>query len=198
MTITLTEDACKALGVSVGEALYLLAVGSGLDLGEADRAMRIKGYVKKPSNTLFSLPLRLTTKGKEVIDSIIADSTTLQSADSRLISLAQELREIFPKGKKEGTNNYWSDGVTIIVRRLKLFFKKYGDTFTDDQILTAARKYVESFNGNYQFMRTLKYFIFKDARGLEGNVENTSELLTYIENEGQEETFRNDWTSTLK
>lgn len=196
MTITLTEDACKALGVSVGEALYLLAIGSGLDLEEAEKSMRTKGYVKKPSNTLLSLPLRLTTKGKEVITSIIADSTP-KDTDARLISLAQELREVFPKGKKDGTNNYWSDGATIIVRRLKLFFKKYGD-FTNDQILTAARKYVESFNGNYQFMRTLKYFIFKDARGLEGNIENTSELLTYIENEGQEESLGNDWTSTLK
>lgn len=196
MTITLTEDACKALDVSVGEALYLLAIGSGLDLEEAEKAMRAKGYVKKPSNTLLSLPLRLTTKGKEVITDIIADSTS-KNTDARLISLAQELREIFPKGKKDGTNNYWSDGATIIVRRLKLFFKKYGD-FTNDQILTAARKYVESFNGNYQFMRTLKYFIFKDARGLEGNIENTSELLTYIENEGQEESLGNDWTSTLK
>lgn len=194
MTITLTEDACKALGVSVGEALYLLAIGSGLDLEEAEKSMRAKGYVKKPSNTLLSLPLRLTTKGKEVITGIIADSTP-KGTDARLISLAQELREVFPKGKKDGTNNYWSDGATIIVRRLKLFFKKYGD-FTNDQILTAARKYVESFNGNYQFMRTLKYFIFKDARGLEGNIENTSELLTYIENEGQEEVLRNDWTST--
>lgn len=196
MTITLTEDACKALGVSVGEALYLLAIGSGLDLEEAEKSMRVKGYVKKPSNTLLSLPLRLTTKGKEVITDIIADSTP-KDTDARLISLAQELREVFPKGKKDGTNNYWSDGATIIVRRLKLFFKKYGD-FTNDQILTAARKYVESFNGNYQFMRTLKYFIFKDARGLEGNIENTSELLTYIENEGQEESLGNDWTSTLK
>lgn len=196
MTITLTEDACKAFGVSVGEALYLLAIGSGLDLEEAEKSMRAKGYVKKPSNTLLSLPLRLTTKGKEVITGIIADSTP-KGTDARLISLAQELREVFPKGKKDGTNNYWSDGATIIVRRLKLFFKKYGD-FTNDQILTAARKYVESFNGNYQFMRTLKYFIFKDARGLEGNIENTSELLTYIENEGQEETLGNDWTSTLK
>lgn len=196
MTITLTEDACKAFGVSVGEALYLLAIGSGLDLEEAEKSMRAKGYVKKPSNTLLSLPLRLTTKGKEVITGIIADSTS-KDTDARLISLAQELREVFPKGKKDGTNNYWSDGATIIVRRLKLFFKKYGD-FTNDQILTAARKYVESFNGNYQFMRTLKYFIFKDARGLEGNIENTSELLTYIENEGQEESLGNDWTSTLK
>ena len=194
MTITLTEDACKALGVSVGEALYLLAIGSGLDLEEAEKSMRAKGYVKKPSNTLLSLPLRLTTKGKEVITGIIADSTP-KGTDARLISLAQELREVFPKGKKDGTNNYWSDGATIIVRRLKLFFKKYGD-LTNDQILTAARKYVESFNGNYQFMRTLKYFIFKDARGLEGNIENTSELLTYIENEGQEEVLRDDWTST--
>ena len=85
----------------------------------------------------------------------------------------------------------------MIVRRLKLFFKKYGNKFTDEQIIQAAEKYVQGFNGNYQYMRLLKYFIFKEKVGANGEVEGDSELISYIENAGQEEDLRNDWTSSL-
>ena len=85
----------------------------------------------------------------------------------------------------------------MIVRRLKLFFKKYGNTYTDEQIIQATSKYVEGFNGNYTYMRLLKYFIFKEKVGAASEVEGDSELISYIENAGQEENLRNDWTSTI-
>ena len=86
----------------------------------------------------------------------------------------------------------------MIVRRLKLFFKKYENTYTDEQIIQATEKYVQGFNGNYQYMRLLKYFIFREKVGAAGEVEGDSELISYIENAGQEEYLSNDWTSTLK
>ena len=85
----------------------------------------------------------------------------------------------------------------MIVRRLKLFFKKYGNEFTDEQIVQAAEKYVQGFNGNYQYMRLLKYFIFKEKVGANGEVEGDSELISYIENADQTDSLKNDWTSTL-
>ena len=112
--------------------------------------------------------------------------------------MATRLKEIFPKGKKDGTNYYWADGVALIVRRLKLFFKKYGNTYTDEQIIQATEKYVQGFNGNYQYMRLLKYFILKEKIGAAGEVEGDSELISYIENFGQEDTLSNDWASTLR
>ena len=143
--------------------------------------------------------MRLTNKGTEVIDSVIVDSDKKQEPNDKLIQLATRLKEIFPKGKKDGTNYYWADGVALIIRRLKLFFKKYGDTYTDEQIIRAAEKYVRGFNGNYQYMRLLKYFIWKnDAKRTEEglSVEQVSDLATFIENADQED-LRNDWTSTL-
>ena len=47
-------------------------------------------------------------------------------------------------------------------------------------------------------MRLLKYFIFKEKVGAAGEVEGDSELISYIENAGQEETLRNDWATTLR
>ena len=45
-------------------------------------------------------------------------------------------------------------------------------------------------------MQLLKYFIFKDKRGLEV-VENQSELASYLQNEGQEDTLNNNWVNDI-
>ena len=199
MTICLSKEGCQKNNVSIGEALLLLSIHNNADLDIAQKELIKKGYITADRNDLFQqIGWRLTNKGTEVIDSVIVDSDKSQKPEDRLVQLAIRLKEIFPKGKKDGTNYYWADGVALIVRRLKLFFKKYGDTYTDEQIIRATEKYVRGFNGNYQYMRLLKYFIFKEKVGAAGEVEGDSELISYIENAGQEEDLRNDWTSTLK
>ena len=199
MTICLSKEGCQKNNVSIGEALLLLSIHNNADLDIAQKELIKKGYITADRNDLFQqVGWRLTNKGTEVIDSVIVDSDKNQKPEDRLVQLATRLKEIFPKGKKDGTNYYWADGVALIIRRLKLFFKKYGDTYTDEQIIRAAEKYVRGFNGNYQYMRLLKYFIFKEKVGAAGEVEGDSELISYIENAGQEEDLRNDWTSTLK
>lgn len=199
MTICLSKEGCQKNNVSIGEALLLLSIHNNVDLDIAQKELIKKGYITADRNDLFQqIGWRLTNKGTEVIDSVIVDSDKSQKPEDRLVQLATRLKEIFPKGKKDGTNYYWADGVALIIRRLKLFFKKYGDTYTDEQIIRAAEKYVRGFNGNYQYMRLLKYFIFKEKVGAAGEVEGDSELISYIENAGQEEDLRNDWTSTLK
>lgn len=217
MTISLNKEACSNNGITLGEALLLLAIANKADLKEAEQALIKKGYITADRNDLFQqIGWRLTNKGTEVIDSVIVDSDKKQEPNERLTQLAMRLKEVFPKGKKDGTNYYWADGVALIVRRLKLFFKKYDSSldkmfdeeahimtvqdfnkFVDDKIVQAATKYVEGFNGNYQYMRLLKYFIFKEKVGAAGEVEGDSELISYMENAGQEENLRNDWTSTI-
>ena len=196
--ICLSEEGCQKNGVGIGEALLLLLIHSKADLETARSNLTKEGYITAASYGLFlEYGWRLTNKGTEVIDSVIVDSDKKQEPNDRLVQLATRLKEIFPKGKKDGTNYYWADGVALIVRRLKLFFKKYGNTYTDEQIIQATSKYVEGFNGNYTYMRLLKYFIFKEKVGAAGEVEGDSELISYIENAGQEENLRNDWTSTI-
>lgn len=198
MTISLNKEACSSNGITLGEALLMLATANKADLKEAEQALIKKGYITADRDDLFQqIGWRLTNKGTEIIDSVVLDSDKHQESEDRLNSLATKLKEIFPKGKKDGTNYYWAEGVALIVRRLKLFFKKYGNKFTDEQIIQAAEKYVQGFNGNYQYMRLLKYFIFKEKVGVNGEVEGDSELVSYIENAGQEENLRNDWTSSL-
>lgn len=198
-TVCLNKKAAQQNGITIDEALLMLVIHNKANLGRAEKALIQKGLITAERNDLFQqVGWRLTNKGTEVLDSVIMDSDKEQEPQDRLIQLATKLKEIFPKGKKDGTNYYWADGVALIVRRLKLFFKKYGDKFTDEQIIQAAEKYVQGFNGNYQYMRLLKYFIFKEKVGANGEVEGDSELISYIENAGQEEDLRNDWATTLR
>lgn len=198
-TVCLNKEAAQQNGITIDEALLMLVIHNKANLEGAERALIQKGLITAERNDLFQqVGWRLTNKGTEVLDSVIMDSDKEQEPQDRLIQLATKLKEIFPKGKKDGTNYYWADGVALIVRRLKLFFKKYGNKFTDEQIIQAAEKYVQGFNGNYQYMRLLKYFIFKEKVGANGEVEGDSELISYIENAGQEEDLRNDWATTLR
>ena len=192
-TICLNKKAAQQNGITIDEALLMLVIHNKANLEGAEKTLIQKGLITAERNDLFQqVGWRLTNKGTEVLDSVIMDSDKEQEPQDRLIQLATRLKEIFPKGKKDGTNYYWTEGVALIVRRLKLFFRKYGNKFTDEQIIQAAEKYVQGFNGNYQYMRLLKYFIFKEEVGANGEVEGGSELINYIENAGQEENLRDD------
>lgn len=197
--ICLSKEGCQKNNISIGEVLLLLSIHNNVDLDLAQKELIKKGYITANMNDLFQqIGWRLTNKGAEIIGSVIIDSDKNQQPEDKLVQLATRLKEIFPKGKKDGTNYYWADGVALIVRRLKLFFKKYGDAYSDEQIIQATLKYVEGFNGNYTYMRLLKYFIFKEKIGAAGEVEGDSELISYIENADQTDNLKNDWTSTLK
>lgn len=199
MTICLSKEGCQKNNITMGEVLLLLAVYNKVDFDLSRERLVIRGYITADRDESFHPKgWRLTNKGSEAIEAVIVDSDRNQKPEDNLTALATKLKEVFPKGKKDGTNYYWTDGVALIVRRLKLFFKKYGDGYTNEQIVQAAEKYVQGFNGNYQYMKLLKYFIFKEKVGANGEVEGESDLVSYIENAGQEETLRNDWATTLR
>ena len=197
--ILLNKKAALNNGLTLDEVLFMIIVHNKINLTKAETGLIQKGFITAERDSLF-IPKgwRLTNKGIEILDNVILDSDKKQEPEERLLTLSTTLKNIFPKGKKPGTNYYWADGTALISRRLKLFFKKYGDTYSDEQIIQATEKYVQGFNGNYQYMRLLKYFILKEKIGVNGEVEGDSELISYIENAGQEDTLSNNWTSVLR
>ena len=198
MIICLNKQMIDQYNMTIDEILLMIVLENNIDLDVAQKNLINKGYITVNRNELF-LPIgwRLTNTGKDMLNTIIVDSDKHQEPQEKLTDLATKLKAIFPKGKKDGTNYYWSDGVPLVIRRLKLFFKKYGSDFTNEQIIQATEKYVEGFNGSYQYMRLLKYFIFKEKVGANGEIEGDSELISYIENADEEENLKNEWTSTL-
>ena len=142
----------------------------------------------------------LSPEGESFVADLLNDTKSFPSSDARIERLAERLMEVFPKGKKEGTPYYWKGNKKEIKDKLKKFFVYFGNSYTDDQIVQAARMYVASFNGDYRFMRLLKYFIWKNdiKRDAEStSVEQVSELASYIENSGQESSLGNNWTDQL-
>lgn len=196
MKVILSLEGCKENRIPIGEVLLLLAYYTKTDIDKAKENLIKRGYITEVHTNPFKSEWEVTYNGIEMVNAVITDSIDSDKSMDELLILAKKLKEVFPTGKKAGTSNYWTEGKALIAKRLKVFFKKYGNSYTDNQIVEAAKKYVEGFNGNYQFMKTLKYFIFKD-RIVDGEKEYTSDLLTYIENAGQSDN-NTEWLNEVK
>lgn len=139
-----------------------------------------------------------TKESAEIVEGTYANmEISGKEDDDRFNNLADKLRELFPTGRKSGTQLQWRDSTKIIAQRLKIFVKKFDVKFTDEQAIEATKKYISGFNGNYQFMQVLKYFIMKAGKEDGTSVVN-SQLLSYMENTDCTDNLSDDWTSTLK
>lgn len=198
MKLVIDSEVCKSKGLTLEEFIVLYLNSKNIDISKTINSIIEK---KVAGKDLFNPnAVVLSSNSRKLLEEIILDSDkTVATNNKRLENLAEKLRELYPEGKKQGTQYYWRDSNSVIVKKLKALVKKYGDCFTDEQAINATKKYVESFNGNYQFMQLLKYFISKNVvKG--GEVEETSQLLSYIENAGQEDKqqLTIDWETELR
>ena len=131
----------------------------------------------------------LTDIGLDFIKEVETMSVTKNISNKDIELLAEQMRLMFPEGKKQGTTKYWRDNKSNVEAKLKTFFKKYGH-YDSELILKATQKYVDSFGDSRQLMRILPYFIEK---------ENSSELMTIIENidEVKSDSQNELWTTKL-
>lgn len=191
--IHITDKLLDKAGLTLEEFLFLILIDLNTN-GDAVTASLIeKGYLSKEGF--------FTVEGEMVVGDILNLTKSEPSSEERLDNLTTTLMEIFPKGKREGTPYYWRGNRREIKDKLKKFFVYFGDAYTDAQILDAARKYVASFNGDYRYMRLLKYFIWKNDIKRDGetsSIEQISELASYIENAGQENIISRDIDLTLR
>ena len=193
MKLIIDSDACLNNGTCIGEVLLLYEYALKISPESMKQSLIDKGYITSAGD-LFGR-YTATDKAVKLLDNVLADSSV--DDDTKITELATKLKELYPKGKKEGTNQFWADGVSIIVKRLKIFYKKYG-FYDNDTIIKATEDYIKSFNGDYRFMKTLKYFLWSEKVNKAGEVEPTSDLLTYIENAGEIDELNNDWLNELK
>lgn len=194
MILTINTDKIDK-DVGVDGLLYLTALYLGCNINEETfNKLNNKGLIIKDVNRV--LP---TKDSNELIENCYGDmSVTNDLIDERFNNLANSLRELFPIGRKDGTQLQWRDSSSIISKRLKAFIKKFDikeNTYTDEQYIEATRRYVNSFNGNYQYMQVLKYFIMKNKIEDGMSVIN-SQLLSYLENT-EDSSYSNDWNCEL-
>lgn len=192
----LTDKACKLHGLLMSEGLALLAISSTED--ETYKSLIDKGLITKANGTMQSLNRKFsaTDKGIELANELLADSeeNIVNSIDS-IEELASKLIEIYPSGRKPGTSYYYKGNKADIVRKLKSFYKRYGE-FSPEQIIEATQRYINSFNGDYTYLRLLKYFIWKDEVK-DGETLQVSQLADWINNANQVNETNSDWTTNL-
>ena len=192
MKITVDESVCLKHKMTPHEVLLSLVI----------RSMGRSETLKKTLDNMLAREIivekggvyMVTQHWSDVVDEVLCDSGgQVEKTDEELRELAIKMRELYPEGRMLDkftgmpTSYYFRCNVPEITRRLKTFFTRYGNRYTDEEILDATKKYVASYNGNYQQkgFRLIKYFIFKDdvKQGPDGNyVEPLSPLLDFLEN----------------
>ena len=200
MKITIDENACKKVKLSLPEVLMITLVKTGVNIETLLKQMKEKQILVE-EHTLLGTNLLVTQRWSDLSDKALLSADKSVPDNKRLENLARALMEVFPTGKKEGTSQYWKGNLRDNTLRLAKFFKLYGDKYTDEQMIEAAKNYVSSHNGKYQYMRVLKYFIWKDTRKVnsegEGYIEEVSDLAAFIENAKDEKNLKDDWMSTM-
>lgn len=197
MTLSINDDICKKYSLEPEEALALLLIKTNNDIPSIiNNLLEKKAIVKDMFNNYM-----LTQRWDDLLCSIMLDSDKDAISEDKVESLALKLMAIFPKEKKAGTCHYFRGNRKDNILKLKKFFKLYGNKYSEEEILEAAQNYVNSFNGNYKYMRILKYFIWKDEKKIDSNgkyyIEETSDLASCIENKGQN-ISNEDWGSELR
>ena len=181
MKYCIDENVAKRHHLSINELLGLMLFKNGCNPQQLINRMLERELIVQD---MFGNYL-LTMHWDDELQKVLLESDAEIPKDNDLNYLVGQLREIFPKGIKTGSAA-WRGNKREITLRLQKFFKIY-DKYTDEEIIDATKKYVESFNGNYTYMRILKYFILKDEVkvGEDGvrYIEQVSELANFLENE---------------
>lgn len=147
----------------------------------------------------------LLEKGKLALaEACVQEKPVLKRAASKAIkdrcdALAPKLMELYPMGKKPGTNNQWRGYKGGVSEKLQKLLAG-GETFTDEEAIEATRAYVDGFNGMYTNMRVLPYFLGKNEV-VGGEVKKTCDFMSYVEdirNNPQQVGISNDWDVALR
>lgn len=199
MRIVIDDTICNNYGIQLDEFLYLLTLYLNKPITpKTIKNVYHKGYivVEEIDNAGNITKIRPDLHLFKTIGTMLdeAQVEANKKPDDRYISLAERMISLYPTGKKPGTNYMWRDSKNIIAKRLKNLLLKYKVKATDDEIIEATRRYVESFNGDYRYMQLLKYFISKKT-AIDGSIEESSQLMSYLEN--VDGNTNQDWTTKL-
>jgi len=182
----------ESLKLDLEEAFALLCISCQSKDTDCIKSLESKGLIYEGE---------ITDKGKKTIKSfaVYKEEETLP-LDLEVV--AKGMKELFPKGKRPNTNTYWTDSCASIVERLKTFFKKFPIKITENELINATKVYVESFNGDYTYMRNLKYFIYRQRLSMDGEKEESSELMETLDRiqnkEEMSDSTNSEWTAELK
>lgn len=186
LTINIDDKELDKLNLSKADLMLLLYFtykDREIYLQESCTKLHTRNYLISNVSNPTIIDYNLNPGTVDILEQLITSNIKPKSLD--LKNLAIKLKDMFPKGKKPGTSQYWTEGISLIETRLKLFIRKFGE-FKEEDIIKATQNYLDEMENN-PYMRTLKYFIFKNE--IKNNIiEETSELYTYITHLNETET----------
>lgn len=195
MKHTISDEVLAQHGLTLPEYLLLLFNARGGDVRECIESLSHKGWGVKDLFDDTKLVLSDNTRTK--VGFVLLDSDErVETKEQEFNDLADKLREIFPKGRKAGTTHSWRGSTMDVANKLKSLVVKYGCTFTEEEAIEATKAYVAAFNGDYKYMKVLKYFILKTPT-VNGQVEVQSDLMSYIQNKDIGEEQNGNWAIDL-
>lgn len=194
------------------EVFYLLILANKCNIDRAKHSLIQKGYITQDGNPVKEF--RITESGLNALNLVVADSNKNIPSEDELYTLVDEMRAIFPQGKKKddyGTPKWaWRGVRKDIFVWLKKWYNRYGTTmlsngemhtWTPAEILNATKQYVAKFQPPYTRMRILYYFIMKNPREVDsegtGYIRGVSDLAEMLENPETQEQQTQDWTSNM-
>jgi len=168
MRIILDTEFLEGLSINLA---YLLLYRNTLDNPDSLTDIENKNFLT--DNGLTDNSGKVTERGREMLKKIVSGNTPLVNIEN----LAQRMREIFPSGKKLGTEYYYRGNPAEIKQKLRRFFQLYGDKekITEEEVITATERYVKDMEYD-SYMRILKYFILKQN----DEKDQCSDLYTWI------------------
>lgn len=187
IALQVRHSACDENDISVEEIITLL--GYNFESDDIINKLKEKNLISErkvlevddPKRSIYLKSYYITQEGVELLEKVIFQPKN-KKQNSDLHALADKMREVYPKGKMPGTSYYYKGTTPDIYKRLCIFFQKYGDNYKPEQIIAATKKYVDNLNGDYTYLKLLKYFIMKNENK-NNEIIQTSLLAETLENE---------------
>lgn len=173
---------CAKHQLNVNEFLLLHLIMQGQDYKDIIETLVKRGVLQEQNGKCV-----IPEYTKNVVNNIFVECGNIDNRN--LEALAIKMQKCFPEGKPRGSIAYYRANKREIVLQLQKFFFQYGN-YSDEDIITATKGFVDSFNGNYKYLPVITNFILKSTKTLDelGNpvVKESSQLATQLENKQQE------------
>lgn len=183
MRLTIDNKICAKHQLSINEFFLLHLIMQGQDCKSMIETLIKRGILQEQNGKCVIPDI---TKG--VVNDILVECGNIDNRN--LDALAVKMQKCFPVGKPQGSIAYYRSNKREIIFQLQKFFFQYGN-YSDEDIITATRMFVDSFNGNYKYLPVITNFILKSTKTLDefGNpvIKESSQLATQLENKQQEE-----------
>jgi hypothetical protein len=131
MNYTINEDVASKHHLTINDVLLMMLIKNKCDIENNIESLLHRDIITK--SALFN-DIKLTQHWNEELQKVLLDSDKVIPKTNDLTYLVTTLRNIYPKGIKSGSAA-WRGNVREITLRLQKFFKIYGSTYNEEDII---------------------------------------------------------------